>query len=156
MRKQRGLAVLRRLVGSSALVILLAGRSQARQGSLRAFSEVLTASGASVSSVAILGQTMGMQNRKNMEARLAMADLVITPEVTMFKVLGFGNAEEIIARGEEKTRAHAAELARYALAEDAYRRHVDARPKLAPPSRVDMKGDMESLIHHFKLFTEGY
>lgn len=29
-------------------------------------------------------------------------------------------------------------------------------PKLAPPKRVDMKGDMESLIHHFKLFTEGY
>ena len=28
--------------------------------------------------------------------------------------------------------------------------------KVAPPSRVEMKGDMESLIHHFKLFTEGY
>ena len=28
--------------------------------------------------------------------------------------------------------------------------------KLTPPSRADMKGDMESLIHHFKLFTEGY
>jgi NADH-quinone oxidoreductase subunit D len=28
--------------------------------------------------------------------------------------------------------------------------------KVSPPSRTDMKGDMESLIHHFKLFTEGY
>ena len=28
--------------------------------------------------------------------------------------------------------------------------------KVAPPSRADMKGDMESLIHHFKLFSEGY
>ena len=28
--------------------------------------------------------------------------------------------------------------------------------KLTPPKRVEMKGDMESLIHHFKLFTEGY
>ncbi len=28
--------------------------------------------------------------------------------------------------------------------------------KLTPPLRGDMKGDMESLIHHFKLFTEGY
>jgi len=28
--------------------------------------------------------------------------------------------------------------------------------KVAPPSREKMKGDMESLIHHFKLFTEGY
>jgi NADH-quinone oxidoreductase subunit D len=28
--------------------------------------------------------------------------------------------------------------------------------KVTPPSRENMKGDMESLIHHFKLFTEGY
>ena len=28
--------------------------------------------------------------------------------------------------------------------------------KLTPPSREHMKDDMESLIHHFKLFTEGY
>ena len=28
--------------------------------------------------------------------------------------------------------------------------------KVTPPNRADMKDDMESLIHHFKLFTEGY
>jgi NADH-quinone oxidoreductase subunit D len=28
--------------------------------------------------------------------------------------------------------------------------------KIAPPQRMGMKDDMESLIHHFKLFTEGY
>ena len=28
--------------------------------------------------------------------------------------------------------------------------------KISPPSREHMKGDMESLIHHFKLFTEGF
>ncbi len=28
--------------------------------------------------------------------------------------------------------------------------------KFVPPNRVDMKEDMEALIHHFKLFTEGY
>jgi len=27
--------------------------------------------------------------------------------------------------------------------------------KVAPPSRLEMKSDMEQLIHHFKLFTEG-
>ena len=27
--------------------------------------------------------------------------------------------------------------------------------KVAPPSRMEMKQDMEALIHHFKLFTEG-
>ncbi|MFZ1325054.1 MAG: NADH-quinone oxidoreductase subunit D [Candidatus Contendobacter sp.] len=32
---------------------------------------------------------------------------------------------------------------------------VDDR-KVAPPKRADMKEDMEALIHHFKLFTEGY
>ena len=28
--------------------------------------------------------------------------------------------------------------------------------KLSPPNREEMKGDMEALIHHFKLFTEGF
>ena len=32
---------------------------------------------------------------------------------------------------------------------------IDDR-KVRPPKREEMKGDMESLIHHFKLFTEGY
>lgn len=33
---------------------------------------------------------------------------------------------------------------------------VLARGKLTPPKRDDMKRDMESLIHHFKLYTEGF
>ena len=28
--------------------------------------------------------------------------------------------------------------------------------KISPPTRMEMKNSMESLIHHFKLFTEGY
>ena len=28
--------------------------------------------------------------------------------------------------------------------------------KLAPPRRMEMKRSMEALIHHFKLYTEGY
>ncbi len=28
--------------------------------------------------------------------------------------------------------------------------------KIVPPARAEMKADMEALIHHFKLFTEGY
>ena len=31
-----------------------------------------------------------------------------------------------------------------------------ARGKITPPSRADMKTSMESLIHHFKLYTEGF
>ena len=33
---------------------------------------------------------------------------------------------------------------------------VLARGKLTPPRRADMKRDMESLIHHFKLVTQGF
>jgi len=33
---------------------------------------------------------------------------------------------------------------------------VLARGKLTPPKRADMKTSMESLIHHFKLYTEGF
>ena len=32
---------------------------------------------------------------------------------------------------------------------------ISANNKVAPPPREAMKGDMEGLIHHFKLFTEG-
>ena len=33
---------------------------------------------------------------------------------------------------------------------------VLVRGKIAPPNRVDMKKSMEALIHHFKLYTEGF
>tara|TARA_R110002049_G_scaffold23545_2_gene83273 strand:+ start:86986 stop:88230 length:1245 start_codon:yes stop_codon:yes gene_type:complete len=33
---------------------------------------------------------------------------------------------------------------------------VLARGKITPPTRAAMKTDMESLIHHFKLYTEGF
>ena len=33
---------------------------------------------------------------------------------------------------------------------------VLARGKITPPSRSDMKTSMEALIHHFKLYTEGF
>jgi NADH-quinone oxidoreductase subunit D len=29
-------------------------------------------------------------------------------------------------------------------------------PKISPPRRAEMKSSMEALIHHFKLYTEGY
>lgn len=33
---------------------------------------------------------------------------------------------------------------------------VDDRKQICPPSRAAMKKDMESLVHHFKFFSEGY
>lgn len=34
--------------------------------------------------------------------------------------------------------------------------YISSNHKVSPPSRDKMKGDMEALIHHFKLTTEGY
>ncbi|MEM1265996.1 MAG: NADH-quinone oxidoreductase subunit D, partial [Pseudomonadota bacterium] len=40
--------------------------------------------------------------------------------------------------------------------EDVKGQDVLSRGKIAPPSRGDMKTSMEALIHHFKLYTEGF
>jgi len=42
------------------------------------------------------------------------------------------------------------------LREPAAQTDILARGKLTPPKRADMKTSMESLIHHFKLYTEGF
>lgn len=34
--------------------------------------------------------------------------------------------------------------------------HMSENRKIAPPKRTEMKQSMEALIHHFKLYTEGY
>ena len=33
---------------------------------------------------------------------------------------------------------------------------ISRDPRIVPPKRIDMKNSMESLINHFKLFTEGF
>ncbi|CUH32657.1 NADH-quinone oxidoreductase subunit D [Jannaschia seosinensis] len=42
------------------------------------------------------------------------------------------------------------------LREPAGQGDILARGKVTPPSRSDMKTSMEALIHHFKLYTEGF
>jgi NADH-quinone oxidoreductase subunit D len=42
------------------------------------------------------------------------------------------------------------------LREPAAQTDVLARGKIAPPKRAEMKTSMEALIHHFKLYTEGF
>ncbi|WP_151718003.1 NADH-quinone oxidoreductase subunit D [Gemmobacter serpentinus] len=42
------------------------------------------------------------------------------------------------------------------LREPAGKTDILARGKLTPPKRGDMKTSMEALIHHFKLYTEGF
>ncbi len=84
--------------------------------------------------IAIVGQSMALQTRKNMEAQLAAADFVITPDVSGFGVLEFSAVGELIARGAEQTRAHAEQLRRWAVDEPSYRRHREAqlRPRRLP------------------------
>jgi NADH-quinone oxidoreductase subunit D len=42
------------------------------------------------------------------------------------------------------------------LREPANQGDVLSRGKITPPSRGEMKTSMEALIHHFKLYTEGF
>ena len=42
------------------------------------------------------------------------------------------------------------------LSEDGRGPHVADMPKVVPPTRGTMKRSMEALIHHFKLYTEGF
>ncbi|MEZ5912866.1 MAG: NADH-quinone oxidoreductase subunit D [Paracoccaceae bacterium] len=42
------------------------------------------------------------------------------------------------------------------LREPAGKTDILARGKLTPPKRAEMKRSMEALIHHFKLYTEGF
>ena len=42
------------------------------------------------------------------------------------------------------------------LSEDGRGPHVSEQSKVVPPKRSDMKRSMEALIHHFKLYTEGF
>jgi NADH-quinone oxidoreductase subunit D len=42
------------------------------------------------------------------------------------------------------------------LSEDGHGPHVAEQSKVVPPKRSDMKRSMEALIHHFKLYTEGF
>ena len=42
------------------------------------------------------------------------------------------------------------------LRDPANQGDVLARGKITPPARADMKTSMEALIHHFKLYTEGF
>jgi NADH-quinone oxidoreductase subunit D len=42
------------------------------------------------------------------------------------------------------------------LSEEGRGPHMADMPKIVPPKRGDMKRSMEALIHHFKLYTEGF
>jgi NADH-quinone oxidoreductase subunit D len=59
-----------------------------------------------------------------------------------------------MAEMEESTKIIRQAVAK--LREPAAKTDVLARGKLNPPKRAEMKTSMEALIHHFKLYTEGF
>ena len=59
-----------------------------------------------------------------------------------------------MAEMEESTKIIRQAVAK--LREPAAQTDILARGKITPPKRSDMKTSMESLIHHFKLYTEGF
>src|SRR4051812_32588079 len=93
----------------------------------------------------ILSQTIGMITRANMKPRREQADLVIAPDVGGFGTLAFDRSPEILQRGVDKTRAMAADLARFAVPEEEYRRWREARRRAAAPplavTAVRFEGD---------------
>src|SRR4051812_2285383 len=93
----------------------------------------------------ILSQTIGMITRANMKPRREQADLVVAPDVAGFGTLAFDRSPEILQRGVDRTRAMAADLARFAVPEEEYRRWREARRQAAVPppavSAVRFEGD---------------
>ena len=70
--------------------------------------------------LSILGQTNRMITRGNMIARLAQADIVITPDISGIGTLEFEKGHEIIQRGVDQARAQIDELRPYSLSEEDY------------------------------------
>ncbi|GAB2181243.1 patatin-like phospholipase PlpD [Denitratisoma sp. agr-D3] len=86
----------------------------------------------------VLGVTRQMisilagQNVKAQLARLTAKDVLITPELGALSSLDFPNALNGIAAGEQAARGTASRLAALALGDDAWQKHLAARP--APTS----------------------
>lgn len=85
--------------------------------------------------VAISGQTVGLLTRKNMEPRLADADLVLRPPVAGYTFLQFSAATEILAAGVEAAREAAPALSQWAVPAGEHRRLLahQRQGDVAPP-----------------------
>lgn len=98
----------------------------------------------------ILSQTVSMITRANMKPRRAQADVLIDPDVAGFGTLAFDRSPEILQRGVDKTRAMAAELARFSVPEEEYRQWREARRRAAvpPPTVSAIRFEGETRVDH--------
>ena len=84
----------------------------------------------------IYRQTMRMLTRRNMEPQLADADLVLTPQVSVFGTLEFDQIQEILSRGEAVAREHTEELSRFAISVEEHARLVASQQRPELPTSV--------------------
>jgi NTE family protein len=84
----------------------------------------------------VMGQLNRFLTRKNMEAQLAQADLIIHPDVTGFTTMGFDQVAELYELGHRQAESQAAELQRFALPADEYARHRERQRRAPPPPPV--------------------
>jgi NTE family protein len=81
---------------------------------------------------AVLGQTLTFLTRKNSDASLADADLVVTPDLTGISSGDFESTPQAITRGREAALAARAALSRYSLDDAAWAEYVARRSRPAP------------------------
>lgn len=67
------------------------------------------------STMGVLGQLSGFLTRKNMEAQLAKADVVLSPDITGYDTFDFGKAAEIVKLGDVEAIARKDLYAKYAV-----------------------------------------
>jgi NTE family protein len=87
------------------------------------------------SAFGVLGQTTTFLTRKNSDASLAAADLVIAPELEGISSMDFASTAEAIARGRTAAFAVRDALSRYALDDEGWRDYVASRGVLPTPQR---------------------
>ncbi len=84
----------------------------------------------------VVGQLNRFLTRKNMEAQLANADVVIHPDVTGFSTMGFDKVAELCDLGQRQAESQIGELRGFALPADEYARHRERQRREPPPPPV--------------------
>lgn len=91
-----------------------------------------------VSALRISGQVLNILTRKNANAQLATADIVLTPDLKGMSASDFARAAEIILRGNAAARASLNALRALAVDDEAWRQHVGRqRANVARPIVID-------------------
>ncbi len=82
-------------------------------------------------------QVMSLLSRKNAEVQVALADILISPDLKGFTAAQFGKAAEIIPRGEAAARENLEAIAVYASDETAWQEYMNRRCVPQGPIRID-------------------